>query len=438
MWEILVSALVWILRSLLLLTAIVVVSLYVRGAFRDRVKYRVKNTPSPHESRFPLVLKSISNSLSTSGQTTGFWATPNDIQQARLTAIRDARSTIHFETFFMTPGQRANDFADAVAERAAAGVEVQLLVDSYGTHTLSPRYWQRLKMAGVEVNFFNPFNWKAPANYAGRTHRKLLLVDGQVAFTGGAGISDLWDGTEKADDRQPWLDIELRLDGEIVSVLEGIFQQHWTYSGGVANFRDELLHVKTEESASDQSFPTMIVTAGSSPTYRFSPIRALKQNSLACAKQRIWLASPYFLPDYNSRRLLIEAKHQGLDVRILTTSRRSDKKWVYYASYEVYGDLLAGGIEIYEYQPSMTHAKMLLIDDHWVNIGSANFDYRSFLHNDELDISTDDPDLVNQIGQVFERGFTQSQLVTLPEWRRRSFFKHRIIGNIVRLVQWQL
>ncbi|GAB4237091.1 MAG: phosphatidylserine/phosphatidylglycerophosphate/c ardiolipin synthase family protein [Elainellaceae cyanobacterium] len=419
-----------------MLVVLILVSLYIRGAFRRRVRYRVKNTPSPNEARFPDILTSISNSLSTSGYTTGFWSTPAQIQQARLDAIQKAQRSIHFETFFMTPGKRANDFAAAVAERAAAGVEVLLLVDSYGSHTLSSKYWKRLRAAGVQVKFFNPFDWRAPANYAGRTHRKLLLVDGEIALTGGAGISDLWDGTEKSDDTQPWFDIELRLEGKIVSILEGIFQQHWIYEGGIADFRAEVLPPKQEEAVAS-AFP-IVVTAGSNPTYRFSPIRALKQTSLACARQRIWLASPYFLPDRNSRQLLIQAKQQGLDVRILTTSRRSDKKFVYYASYEVCGELLAGGVEIYEYQPSMTHAKMLLIDDYWVNVGSANYDYRSFLHNDELDLSTNEPTLMQQVKQTFEKGFAQSQQISLKQWQQRSIFKHRIVGNIVRLVQWQL
>jgi cardiolipin synthase len=434
MWALLTSILIWIVRVLIALILLILIGLYVRGAFRRAVCYNVKHAPSSTEASFPLVLRSVTNSLATSGQTTGFWATADGIQQARLDAIASARNTIHFETFFMTPGQRANNFAAALADRAAAGVEVQLLVDSYGSHTMPTTYWKRLRSTGVQVLFFNPFNVKAPANYAGRTHRKLLLIDGRVALTGGAGISDLWDGTEKADDMQPWFDIEVRLKGEVVSVLEGAFQQHWIYAGGVANFHDEVIRSHSNDPAAS----LMIVTPGSNPTYRFSPIRALKQTTLACAKQRIWLSSPYFLPDQNSRRLLTEARQKGLDVRVLTTGHRSDKKYVYYASYEVYGDLLAADVAIYEYQPSMIHAKMLLIDDNWVNVGSANYDYRSFLHNDELDLSTADPGLVGQVKQAFETGFEQSRRVRLTDWQHRSPLKHRVLGNIVRLIQWQL
>lgn len=428
--SVLISILKWLFWILLGLALTVLVSLYIRGAFRQPVKYKVKNSPVPGEPRFPLTLTGLSNSLGTSGVVTNFWSTIDEIQQARLEAIKSAKRTIHFETFFMTPGRRANDFAAAVAERAAAGVKVQIVVDSYGTKDLPKRYWKQLEAAGVQVVFFNEFNWRAPANYAGRTHRKLLLIDGKYVLIGGAGISDMWDGVE-SEYTQPWFDVEMRLEGEIVALLEGIFIQHWIYSGGVADLTGDLLKPYPANN------PLITITAGSNPTYRFSPIKALKQNMIIAARKRIWISSPYFLPDQNSRELLIESRHSGVDVRILTTSTRTDKKFVYYASYELYGELLKGGIEIYEFQPSMIHAKMLLIDDGWVNTGSANFDPRSFFHNDELDISTATPKLLKSIEEAFKQGFAQSQRVRLQDWQQRPAWK-RLVGNTVRFVQWQL
>ncbi|MEC4892732.1 MAG: phospholipase D-like domain-containing protein [Oscillatoria sp. PMC 1050.18] len=432
MMSALLTILQWLFWIILGLAIIILISLYIRGAFRQPVKYEVQNAPSPRDRRFPIALASITNSLSSSGITTDFWHEPDKIQQARLDAISSAEKTIHFETFFMTPGKRANDFAAAIAERAAAGVKVKLVVDSYGTKKLPKRYWKRLEAAGVQVCFFNKFNWRAPANYAGRTHRKLLIIDSKFVLIGGAGISDFWDGVDKFGDTAPWLDVEMRLEGEIVGVLEGIFMQHWTYSGGVANLGRDVI----KDYPADN--PLILVTPGTNPTYRASPIKALIQNSIICARSRVWLASPYFLPDKNTRKLLISAKKLGADVRILTTSDRCDKKFVYYASYEEYGDLLRGGVEIYEYQPSMIHAKMLLIDDQWVRTGSANCDPRSFFHNDELDISTAEAKLLHNIEQVFAEAFSKSKQVSLSEWRNRSFWKHRIIGRLVSFFQWQL
>ena len=429
------STLVLILRSLLWFflgfIGVIFVSLYIRGAFRAPVKYRVKNGPSPAEPRFSTVLASLSTSLMASGSITQFWSEPEQIQTARLAAIQTAQRTIHFETFFMTPGRRANDFAAALAERASAGVQVHLVIDAYGANTLPRRYWQRLQSAGVKVEFFNRFDWRAPSNFAGRTHRKLLLIDGRIGLIGGAGISDHWDGDEQT---APWLDIEVGLEGEIVPILEGMFVQHWTYSGGEANLKAE-----TFRSDSNPKPALILVTPGNNPTYRFSPIRALKENTIVAARQRIWLASPYLIPDRNTRELLIEAKQSGVEVRILTSTLENiDKKYVYYAAYELYGDLLENGIEIYEYLPNMTHAKMLLIDDQWVNIGSANFDPRSFFHNEELDISTADPRLQQAVEQVFAEAFAQSQRMGLKDWQQRSWWRHRLFGGVVRFIQWQL
>ena len=440
MWAITQSALWWLLVASLIISLIIFIGFYLRGAFRDRLQYRVENPPDPEDEHFPITLASITNAFVTKGTVTDFWHEANQIQNARLAAIEQAQHTINFETFFMTPGQRANDFAAAIAAKASEGVRVRLIVDSYGTKDISARYWDRLQKSGVEVSFFNSFKWKAPLDYAGRTHRKLLLIDSQFGLVGGAGISDLWDGIEKSDDTQPWLDVEVKITGEIIAILEGVFSQHWTFDDGVADLSSakstgERQDQKEDEASADK---LMLVIPGANPRINFSPIRTFKYNSIIAARQRIWLASPYFLPDDNSIDLLIAAKQKGLDVRILTTSKRSDKKPVYYASFEHYGRLLKGNVEIYEFQPSMIHAKMLLIDDLWATTGSANFDPRSFCHNEELDLCSAQPKLVEGIKTTFEKGFEQSQQITYSEWQKRSLIKHRILGNIVDFFQWQL
>ena len=430
----------WAFFILLILTIIFFIGFYLRGAFRDRITYKVRHAPKPDEPQFPYTLASITNSFITNGTITDFWNEAPAIQDARIEAISKAQRTIDFETFFMTPGKRADDFAAALAERASAGVEIRLVVDDYGTKDISDKYWRRLRGAGVKVSFFNPFNWRAPLDYAGRTHRKLLLIDGEFGLVGGAGISDLWDGIEKDDDTQPWLDVEMRIEGEIVSILTGVFSQHWTFGDGTADLSRVKFHNfnHQDDKQEDSKQDLMLVIPGANPRIRFSPIQSFKYNSLLCARKRIWLASPYFLPDENSIDILVAAKQDGVDVRILTTSIRSDKKPVYYASYEHYGKLLQGDVEIYEFQPSMTHAKLLLIDDIWATTGSANFDPRSFCHNEELDICTSQPILVEGIKDTFEKGFAQSQRVTYKEWKQRSLIKHRILGNAVDFFQWQL
>jgi len=444
MWVTVESILWWLFIALLALTLIIFIGFYLRGAFREPIIYKAKNAPSPDDPEYPFLLASLTNSFITRGTITDFWNEASQIQSARLEAIAKAQQTINFETFFMTPGKRADDFAAALAERASAGVEVRLVVDHYGTKDIADKYWGRLRNAGVKVVFFNDFNWKAPLDYAGRTHRKLLLIDGEFGLVGGAGISDLWDGVEKNDDTQPWLDVEMRIEGEIIGILEGVFSQHWTFGNATADLsqhRFSAFKAKDRQQSADEDKDRgdlMLAIPGANPRIQFSPIKAFKYNNLICARKRIWLASPYFLPDDNSIDLLVAAKQDGVDVKILTTSARSDKKPVYYASYEHYGNLLKGGVEIYEFQPSMTHAKLLLIDDLWATTGSANFDPRSFSHNEELDICSAQPILVEGIRATFEKGFAQSKRISYQEWQQRSLIKHRIIGNAVDFFQWQL
>ncbi|MEA5503006.1 phosphatidylserine/phosphatidylglycerophosphate/cardiolipin synthase family protein [Halotia wernerae UHCC 0503] len=429
--ELLTTILMWLGAIILLTGFILIVIFYCRGAFRDYIDYRAINVPSPDEGRFAVALGSLSNSLGTTGCIINFWFEADEIQSARLEAIQSAKRCIHFETFFMTPGHRANDFAAALAERAAAGVEVQMVVDHYGTKKLPQKYWKRLKAAGVNVRFFKPFSWKAPFDYAGRTHRKLLLIDGKVALIGGAGISDFWDGQKKFGDTAPWFDFEFCLTGAVVSVLEGMFMQHWTASSGTVDLSAENFDPAPPIN------PMILVTPGDAPSYRSSSIRALFTTAICAAKQQVWIASPYFLPDYQSCQALIAAKKRGLDVRILTCGSHNDKKLVYYASVELYGNLLAAEIQIYEHQPSMLHAKCLLIDNKWVSTGSANFDPRSFFHNDELDISTAEPQMVQRINQLFHTGFERSRLVNMANWSTRPLWK-RIIGRLVLFLQSQL
>ena len=435
MWNVILSILFWLSVALQIMILIAFVGFYLRGAFRDRIVYRVKNAPKPDEPHYAFALASITNSFITNGIITDFWNEPDRIQKARLDAISQAKHTINFETFFMTSGKRADDFAAALAERASAGVKICLVVDDYGTKDISQQYWKRLRSAGIKVSFFNSFNWKAPLDYAGRTHRKLLLIDSKFALVGGAGISDLWDGVEKGDDTQPWLDVEIRLEGEVIGILEGVLAQHWTFDDGTADLSREKFTIERDR---EGNLNPILVVPGANPEVRFSPIRSFKYNHIICARKKIWLASPYFLPDRNSTELLVAAKQNGVDVRILTTSKRSDKKPVYYASYEHYGGLLKGGVKIYEYQPSMTHAKLLLIDDLWAVTGSANFDPRSFVHNEELDICSTQSILVKGIYNTFERGFEQSKRITYEEWKQRSLIKHRILGNAVNFFRCQL
>lgn len=404
--------------------------LYLRGVFEPKVKYQSDRRILLNDPSFLPLFVGFSGSLLTQAHISGFWSEPEEIYAARLEAIRKAQQIIQFETFFMTPGSRANEFADALIDRAIAGVRVEVLVDHSGTRKMSASYWKRLRSAGVEVRFFHPPKLRMPLQYLSRTHRKLLIIDGTIALIGGMGVSNNWDGDPKIGDRAPWFDCEIRLESDIVPVLVGVFRRHWLYEGGKASgdyFPPKQSSIETK--------PMFVVSHDADS--KISSINALIWFSLQAAQQRVWIASPYFILDRNTRTALIQAKKRGVDVRVVTTSARNDKPPVYYAARERYRYLLPTGIEIYEYQPSMIHAKLMLVDQDWISFGSANFDPRSFYHNDELNLAWFDPELAPTIEKLLLEAFEKSKRIEMSSWQKRPGWQ-RLIGRCFLLVRWQL
>ncbi len=405
--------------------------LYLQGVFEPKVRYRSDRRLHLDDPSFVPLLMGCCKSLPTQAQLVKFWSQPDRIYAARLAAIATAHSSIQFETFFMTPGRRTQEFAAALIDRSHNGVRVQMLIDHAGTHQMPSSYWKRLRAAGVEVRFFHPPRFTNPLQYLCRTHRKLLIVDGTTAFIGGMGVSDHWDGNPQIGDKAPWLDCEIQLEHAIVSIFAGIFLSHWWYARGRASGADLPLPPTTVTTT------PMLVTASDADDNQVSPINALYWFGLQAARHQIWIASPYFLLDLNTRRALIDARQRGVDVRVVTTSSRNDKPSVYYAAREGYRELLAVGIAIYEYQPSMMHAKLMLVDRRWINFGSANFDPRSFFHNDELNLAWFDSGFAATLDRFFQDAFAYSDLVKLSLWRKRPWWQ-RCLGQLMLLIRWQL
>ncbi|MGF1458672.1 MAG: phosphatidylserine/phosphatidylglycerophosphate/cardiolipin synthase family protein [Leptolyngbyaceae cyanobacterium] len=427
-----ISLPIWaVVLILLLIPGLVVLGIaYWHGTFRRHPHFCLQGMPSdsPHLIK---TFASMSDSLITQGDPVAFRSSIEEIQAFRLTLIEQAKDLIQFETFKMSPGRRADDFADALCRRAIAGVTVQILVDSYGAHELPESYWKRLTQAGVELRFFNPFSARSPQDFLQRNHRKLLIVDQKTALVGGAGISDMWDGKD-GKSHHPWYDFEIQWRGQVVGLLSGFFWQHWLTAGGPVDLRN---HVP-ELAVVDREIP-VLVTPGEAPSVGDSPIRSLFQLCIASAQQRLWLASPYLLPDHYTCRVLREACQQGVDVRILTMGPMSDKDYVYYTSRLRYGLLLESGVQIYEFQPSMMHGKVILIDQNWMSFGSANLDPRSFFHNDELNLCAYTPELMAQVETFFVNGFEQSERVDYQQWQQRSL-QERVIGRVCHCLYWQL
>ncbi|MEM9923267.1 MAG: phosphatidylserine/phosphatidylglycerophosphate/cardiolipin synthase family protein [Cyanobacteria bacterium P01_D01_bin.50] len=421
----------WLICTIFVVLVIIILILYIRGFFRPRTPYRIDNLPLPKATNFASTVAGLSDSFITEGKITNFCVLAEQIFAARLEAINSATESIQFETFIMTPGRRANDFALALGQKATNGVKVQVLVDHYGAKEIPSKYWRSLKSSGVEVRFFNRFSWRDPFYYLRRNHRKLLLIDNKIALIGGAGISDYWDGDDGIGNKTPWFDYEVCFQGSLITRLKNLFIQHWLDAGGSAELSQE------NDSVNQENQQTILISAGEDPTVRDSGIRSLFQSLIIAAKKRVWIASPYFLPNAHSQEILIQAKRRGIDVCILTMGPQTDKPPVRFASQELYGKLIKSNISIYEYQPSMMHAKIMLIDDSWVSIGSANFDPRSFFHNDELNLVVTENKLIQNIEKFFLNGFTCSNHLTLKYLKNRSF-KEKMLGRLMLLLFWHL
>ncbi|GAB4459303.1 MAG: phospholipase D-like domain-containing protein [Elainellaceae cyanobacterium] len=398
---------------------------YLQGVFQVMPEYAIANSPSLSDPRFVLGIHGLTSAESTTGRMIGFWQSADEIYAARNAAIRQATALIQYETYFMTPGRRADEFAEALIERAAAGTKVQLLLDHHGTAKMPEDYWQRLTGAGIEVRFLRPPDWRSPLEYNSRSHRKLLIIDGQRVLIGGAGVSDYWDGTAFDHDTAPWADFEVAYEGEVVNLLQGKFLQNWAYTGGDLDLTQEISPVQTEG-----AMPLYITSNASGLSE--SSIRLLVQLSALAARDRLWIASPYFVPDGNITQSLIRARENGAEVRVLTMSDATDKKMVHLAGQELYGNLLQADVEICEYQPSMMHAKLILVDDTWVSTGSANLDPRSSFHNDELNISGFNPELAQTVEQFFTSAIADSKCLTYSDWQNRPFFD-KLAGRVALL-----
>lgn len=405
--------------------------LYLQGTFRPRKYYNLVGLAAS-SSHYLASLASMSDSLKTAGTITGFWSDIDTIQHARLDLIAQAEALIQFETFKFDPGKRATAFAEALCKKAREGIEIQVLVDSYGAKDISSSYWQRLTQAGVEIRFFNPFTLRSPLDYVRRNHRKLLVVDQRVAMVGGAGISDLWDGVDAHPEQIPWYDFEVQWQGDVVGLLTGFFWQHWLTAGGQVNLNEH----RPNGSPTEDCNP-ILITPGEEPSFGDSPIRSLFQLTILSAQHRLWISSPYLLPDDATCQMLSQVKDRGVDVRVLTMGPRSDKAYVYFTSRERYGKLLEQGIKIHEYQPSMMHGKSILIDDCWASMGSANLDPRSFFHNDELNLCSHSSDIVRYLELFFEQGFNNSHLVSTEKWQNRPW-QEKLIGQLGNFFYWQL
>ena len=324
---------------------------------------------------------------------------------AMLSAIRSAKHSINFEDYWFSNGQIGREFTEALAERARAGVKVSAILDALGTHKMGMENLARLRETGVEVVKYHSIFWLDPRRYNHRTHRKLLIVDGKIAFIGGVGIADEWTGN--ADSPQHFRDNHYQVTGPVVAQLQAIFMANWLKTGG------NVLH-------GADYFPPLASTG----PYLAQALRSSAGNAnldlmyllaIASAQKTLRIENPYFLPDDLTRKELVNAARRGVKVEIIVPGKFINQKIVRAASKRHWPELIKAGIKIYEYQPTMVHVKLIVVDDTFVSVGSGNFDNRSIQLNDEANLDVLDRDFAAQQTRLFEMDKKQSHEMTLDE-----------------------
>jgi cardiolipin synthase A/B len=353
----------------------------------------------------------------------------DEIFPAMLDTIRGARKTICFETFIYWSGSIGREVAEALSERARAGVKVHVMLDWVGANRIDESLVEMMTEAGVEVVRYHPLRWYNVGRLNNRTHRKLLVVDGRVGFTGGVGIADEWLG--HAQDPDHWRDSHYRLEGPAVAHMQAAFMDNWMETCG------QVLH-------GDDYFPAL-QPVGPHPAQLFKSsaddgsesVRLMYLLSIAAAERSVRLANSYFVPDSLAVRSLVEAQRRGVRVEIIVPGRYIDQKMVRRASRALWGPLLEAGIAIYEYQPTMYHVKVAVVDEIWTSVGSTNFDNRSFRLNDEANLNVFDAGFAEAQARMFEEDKGRARRITLEDWRRRPW-REKAIERLAALFRLQL
>lgn len=353
------------------------------------------------------------------------------LYEKQLQSIRDARHSIHLEAYILHRGHVGDAFLEAMCERARSRVRVRVTIDGIGSIRTRQSYFASLIAAGGSVHRYHPLRWHMFRRWNSRTHRNLLVVDGEVAFIGGAGVADHWDRSAPA----AWRDYVARVTGPIVVGLQSVFAENWLECAGeVLVGQDSFATDDADVPVVDSELP-LGLAIGSTPTAGGSTrARVLLQFLLATARESIDLCSPYFIPDFGIRRELLAAHERGVRVRILTGGPYGDHGIVRRAGRRRYGPLLTAGIEIREYAPRMMHSKLLLVDGRWTLLGSTNVDPRSFGLNDEVNLVVVSSMIGARLRTMFEEDLADTELVSLARWKRRSLGE-RLLAHVGRLIE---
>lgn len=348
---------------------------------------------------------------------------------AMLEAIHSAKKTVTFETYIYWSGEIGKTFAEVLSERARAGIKVNVTIDWAGSVKMDAALLKQMQDAGVHIERYRPLHWYNLGRINNRTHRKLLVIDGRIGFTGGVGIGDPWQGN--AQDPDHWRDIHFRIEGPVVAQIQGAFDDNWIKTTGeILNGADYFPALAPVGSMDANMFI-------SSPVGGSESMHLMYLMVIAAAEHSIDIAAAYFIPDDLIDKALIAARYRGVRIRILVPGSNTDSEAARTASKSGLGPLLLAGVKIYEYEPTLLHNKMLIADHQMVSVGSTNFDLRSFQLNDEANLNVYDADFAQHMTEVFEQDLKSTKPYTYGMWKNRSW-REKFVEKFILPIKSQL
>jgi cardiolipin synthase len=414
----------------------------VLGVGRRPPVMRAVQDPAAGSPEFLRALSGALNAPLGTGGTATVLENGRAFYPALQEAIRAARHSINFSVYIWEEGEPGDSIAAALAERARHGVQVRLLLDGFGGAGLPEAVRQNLRAAGVQVGVFRPLKFGLLTRYHRRNHRRAVVMDGTVAFTGGMAVAPQWLGD--ADGPEHWRDTMVRLTGPAASHVQSAFADVWAYTTGEAlageaffpTVASAVPAVAAMPEGAAPAPPMVHLSIASAPSKEDHPLALLFLLTFAGARQRLYVTTPYFMPDRTVRQVLIERARAGVDVRVLLPNELTDAAPVRLAAQRHYEELLAGGVRIWEYQPSFLHAKAVVVDGKWSVVGSANLNTRSRELDHENVVGLVDPALAARLEEGFTRDLGRAREIRLPEWRRRGTWqklKERVCSTLAQV-----
>ncbi len=417
------------------LAAGILAALVLLVLFEPSLPYRTSAPASSVDSpRFLAFLGAIVDARPFDLGETRVLSSGAELYAAQLRDIGAARRSVHLEVYLFLRGKAGDEMLAALTERAQSGVAVRIVVDRIGSLSTPDSYFDSLRAAGGRVLWYQPIAWYTLKRLNNRTHRDILVIDGEVGFVGGVGIADFW--IDRRAQGAPWRDTAIRASGDFARGLQTSFAENWLEASGEVLPENEFPPETRPEAAAAKRGGIGLVVNSTPSAGRSSRARMLFQLLLASARESIQITSPYFVPDRSLIAELCKARLRGVAVSVLTPNRFNNHPVTRLASRRRYGRLLAAGVHIHEYQPAMIHAKVLIVDGQWSVLGSTNFDSRSFGLNDEVNIAMLSAEVSGELGRHFAQDLSQSVEITPEDWKRRSLLE-KVAAGIGRLLERQ-